>query len=280
MGTDRPYRWHGDGESPAREVELRPYRIGRCTVSNREFAAFIDATGYATEAERYGWSFVFHLFLPDDFPDTRAVAATPWWRQVFGADWAHPDGPQSDVEDRWDHPVVHTSWDDAQAYCKWAGMRLPTEAEWECAARGGLVQKRFVWGDEFSPGGQTMCNIFEGRFPVENTAEDGYVGTAPVDAFPANGFGLRNMAGNVWEWCNDWFHPTFHRSGSRTDPEGPLTGEARVMRGGSYLCHDSYCDRYRVSARSSNAPESSSGNLGFRVAGDPSAKLHEGVGSS
>lgn len=266
MGTDEPYRWHGDGESPAREVTLGSYRIGRCAVSNREFASFVDATGYVTDAERFGWSFVFHLLLPDEFPETRAVAGAEWWRQVHGADWADPAGPQSGVEALWDHPVVHVSWNDAQAFCSWAGSRLPTEAEWERAARGGLVQKRFVWGDEFAPEGVTMCNIFEGRFPVENTAEDGYVGTASVDAFPANGFGLHNMAGNVWEWCGDWFHPTFHRDGSRTDPVGPPTGEAKVMRGGSYLCHDSYCDRYRVSARSSNGLDSSVGNLGFRVA--------------
>lgn len=224
-------------------------------------------TGHQTEAEKFGWSFVFHLFLPDDFPDTRGVAATPWWRQVYGADWAHPAGPQSSLDGIGDHPIVHASWNDAQAYCAWAGGRLPTEAEWECAARGGLVQKRFVWGDEYSPGGQTMCNIFEGSFPVENTAEDGFVGTAPACSFPPNGFGLYNMAGNVWEWCTDWFHTAFHADGPRSDPQGPPSGESKVMRGGSYLCHDSYCNRYRVSARSSNTTDSSSGNLGFRVAG-------------
>ncbi|MFW2383558.1 MAG: formylglycine-generating enzyme family protein [Acidimicrobiales bacterium] len=268
MGTDEPYRYAGDGEGPARVITLSPYRISRYAVTNRQFAAFVEDTGYRTEAEQYEWSFVFHLFLPDDFPDTRAVAATPWWRQVFGADWSHPAGPQSSLDDVWDHPVIHVSWNDASAYCAWAGVRLPTEAEWEKAARGGLVQKQFVWGDEFSPGGRTMCNIFEGSFPAVNTAEDGYVGTAPVDAFPANGFGLHNVAGNVWEWCSDWFHTGFHASGPRTDPQGPTSGEAKVMRGGSYLCHDSYCHRYRVSARSSNTPDSSGGNLGFRVAAD------------
>ena len=268
MGTDASYRYSGDGEGPAREITLHPYRIAKHSVTNRQFAAFVEDTGYRTEAERYEWSFVFHLFLPDDFPDTRAVAATLWWRRVFGADWAHPDGPQSDLTDLWDHPVIHIAWTDAQAYCNWAGVRLPTEAEWESAARGGLVQKRFVWGDDFSPDGKTMCNIFEGDFPVENTAEDGYIGTAPVDAFPPNEFGLHNMAGNVWEWCSDWFHTDFHLTGPQTDPHGPPAGEARVMRGGSYLCHDSYCDRYRVSARSSNTADSSAGNLGFRVAGD------------
>ena len=269
MGTDEPFRYPGDGEGPAREITLHPYRISKYSVTDTQFRSFVDDTGYRTEAERFGWSFVFHLFLPDDFPDTRGVAATPWWRQVYGADWAHPVGPQSDLEGLAGHPVVHVSWNDAQAYCSWAGVRLPSEAEWEMAARGGLVQKRFVWGDELAPRGRTMCNIFEGNFPIENTAEDGYVGTAPVDAFPANGFGLHNMAGNVWEWCDDWFHSDFHIDGPRVDPHGPPSGEAKVMRGGSYLCHDSYCHRYRVSARSSNTPDSSTGNLGFRVAAGP-----------
>ncbi len=268
MGTDEPFRHPGDGEGPKREIALSAYRIGRHSVTNAEFAAFVDATAHTTQAEDFGWSFVFHLFLPDDFPDTRGVAATPWWRQVFGADWAHPQGPQSTIEGLRDHPVVHVSWNDAQAYCRWAGVRLPTEAEWEMAARGGLVQKRFVWGDEFQLDGQIMANIFEGRFPVENTAEDGYVGTSPVGTFPPNGYGLRDMAGNVWEWCRDWFHTTFHVDGPRADPSGPPSGQAKVMRGGSYLCHDSYCHRYRVSARSSNTADSSTGNLGFRVAAD------------
>jgi sulfatase modifying factor 1 len=269
MGTDEPYGYQGDGEGPAREITLRPFWISKYSVTNAQFRSFVDDTGYRTEAERFGWSFVFHLFLPDDFPDTRGVAATPWWRQVYGADWAHPAGPQSDLDGLAEHPVVHVCWNDAQAYCRWAGFRLPSEAEWEMAARGGLVQKRFVWGDELMPEGQTMCNIFEGSFPIENTAEDAYVGTAPVDAFPANGYGLHNMAGNVWEWCNDWFHTAFHIDGPRDNPNGPPGGEAKVMRGGSYLCHDSYCHRYRVSARSSNTPDSSTGNLGFRVAAGP-----------
>jgi sulfatase modifying factor 1 len=272
MGTNEDYRYPGDGEGPAREITLGAFRITKHSVSNAQFAAFIDDTGYRTETQQYEWSFVYHLFLPDDFPDTRAVEATPWWRQVYGADWAHPAGPHSNLDGLADHPVVHVTWTDAQAYCTWAGVRLPTEAEWEMAARGGLVQQRFVWGDEFAPDGQTMCNIFEGSFPVENTAEDGYIGTSPIDAFPPNGFGLHDMAGNVWEWTNDWFNTEFHADGPRTNPQGPPSGQAKAMRGGSYMCHDSYCHRYRVSARSSNTPDSSAGNLGFRVASDPTGE--------
>jgi len=268
MGTDEEYRYPDDGEGPARKVTIQAFRIARYTVTNEQFRAFIDATGYVTDAERFGWTFVFHLLLPDDFEETRAVASAPWWRQVYGADWSHPAGPQSNLDGFERHPVVHVSWADAQAYCAWAGVRLPTEAEWEFAARGGLEQKRFAWGDSFRPADETMCNIFEGRFPVENTAEDGYLATAPVDAFPPNGFGLHQVAGNVWEWCADWFDPVFHVDGPRVDPQGPPQGQARVMRGGSYLCHDSYCDRYRVSARSANSVDSSTGNLGFRVAAD------------
>jgi len=263
MGTDDPSGFPADGEGPIREVDVDSFSISATTVSNAQFSQFVQATGYETEAERFGWTFVFHLFLPDDFPPTRAVAAAPWWRQVEGASWSNPFGPHSDLDGLDDHPVVHVSWIDANAFCRWAGVRLPTEREWEFAARGGLVQERFPWGSDFKPAEQTMCNIFEGTFPIENTAEDGYVGTAPVDAFDPNGFGLHNVAGNVWEWCYDWFG-TIHGD----SPDGPDEGEAKVMRGGSFLCHDSYCNRYRVGARSSNTADSSTGNLGFRVATD------------
>ncbi|MCB0965683.1 MAG: formylglycine-generating enzyme family protein [Ilumatobacter sp.] len=272
MGTDEHTRWPSDGEGPTRHVVLDGYAIGRCTVTNAEFAAFVDATGHETEAERFGTSFVFHLLLPDDFPPTRGVVAAPWWREVEGADWRHPEGPQSDVAERMTHPVVHVSWNDAIAYCDWVGGRLPTEAEWERAARGGLEGHRYPWGDEFTPHGATMCNIFEGRFPDHNTADDGYVGTAPADAFPPNGYGLHNVAGNVWEWCADWFHRDTHRLDRGHNPTGPPSGRTRVIRGGSYLCHDSYCDRYRVAARTSNEPTSTTGNLGFRLAARPPSR--------
>lgn len=240
-------------EWPVREVDLTSFAIGRCAVSNAEFAAFVAATGHRTEAEQFGWSFVFAGLLPDDFPPTRAVAAAPWWRQVHGADWAHPEGPQSGLDDRADHPVVHVSRRDAEAYATWWGGRLATEAEWEHAARGGLVGAPFPWGTELEPGGEHRMNVWQGTFPTEDTAADGWRGTCPVDAFPANGHGLHNTTGNVWEWCaGPW---------SAADPAG-------VSRGGSYLCHASYCRRYRVSARQSHSPDSSTGNLGFRLAAD------------
>ncbi len=264
MGSGSDEGYPQDGEGPVREVILSPFWIERTAVTNRQFANFVTATGYLTVAERFGWSFVFGGQLPAGFPETRAVLDAPWWRQVHGACWSHPEGPQSTIATRLDHPVVHVSWDDALAYCEWAGRRLPTEAEWEYAARGGLVQQRYPWGDDLTPGGVHRCNVWQGDFPVTNTGEDGYLATAPADSFPPNGFGLFNMTGNVWEWCSDWFDPAFHISGPRTNPVGPPAGSVRVIRGGSYLCHESYCFRYRVAARSSNTPDASTGNTGFR----------------
>ena len=268
MGAEGDGTYPADGEGPVHRVRLSPFSIAAHAVSNDDFAAFVDATGHVTEAERFGWSFVFAGLLPDDFETTRGVAAAPWWRQVAGADLRHPEGPPSDIRDRGEHPVVHVSWNDAWAYCTWTGTRLPSEAEWEFAARGGLEDRRFPWGDELAPGGEHAMNVFQGTFPARNTCADGYAGTAPVGAFPPNGYGLYNTTGNVWEWCSDWFSPDSYRATPRTDPQGPASGTHRVMRGGSYLCHDSYCNRYRVAARSANTPDSSTGNLGFRVARD------------
>jgi formylglycine-generating enzyme required for sulfatase activity len=266
MGAPPGEGYPSDGEGPVHDVELSPFAIAPHTVTNDDFAAFVADTGFRSFAEQDGWSFVFGGLLPDDFPPTRAVAAAPWWRQVEGADWRHPEGPQSAVDGRGDHPVVHVAWIDAMAYCEWAGCRLPTEAEWEFAARGGLEQKRFPWGDELEPGGEHRMNVFQGSFPDPNTGADGFLGTCPVDAFEPNGFGLSNMTGNVWEWCADWFDPRTYRVAAPVDPTGPPTGSHRVMRGGSYLCHASYCTRYRVGARSANTPDSTAGNIGFRVA--------------
>jgi formylglycine-generating enzyme required for sulfatase activity len=206
--------------------------------------------------------------LPDDFPDTRAAARAPWWRQVFGATWRAPEGPQSSIDGRLDHPVTHVSWQDARAFCRWADARLPTEAEWEHAARGGLVQKRFPWGDDVEPEGGHRMNVWQGTFPSHNSLADGHLGTCPVDEYAPNAFGLHNMAGNVWEWCGDWFDNAYGSRGERVDPKGPARGQAKVIRGGSYLCHESYCNRYRVGARSSNTVDSTTGNMGFRCATD------------
>ena len=268
MGTDDARGYPADGEGPVHRVSLRPFWIDPFAVTNARFGEFVEATGHVTEAERFGWSFVFAGLLPDDFPETRGVATAPWWRQVEGVDWRHPEGPQSDLTGRAGHPVVHVSWRDALAYCAWAGLRLPTEAEWEYAARGGLEQKVYPWGDELTPGGVHRCNVWQGEFPRRNACEDGYYGTAPVDAFEANGFGLYNMAGNAWEWCGDWFSPTYYRGSPPDGPAGPSEGTHRVIRGGSYLCHESYCFRYRVAARSASTPDSSTGNTGFRAARD------------
>lgn len=252
MGSDDRWAYPDDGETPHPAV-VAPFAIDAYAVSNDRFADFAATTGYVTDAERYGWSFVFAGLLPDEFPPTRGVTAAPWWRQVEGADWSHPEGPQSGVDERLEHPVVHVSYNDALAYCEWAGTRLPREAEWEFAARGGLEGKAFPWGDELEPGGEHRMNIWQGAFPAENTRADGFYGTCPVDEFPPNGYGLHNTTGNVWEWTADWFTP----------------GDTRVQKGGSYLCHSSYCRRYRVAARQGNEPESSAGNLGFRCAADP-----------
>lgn len=254
MGSEDPDVNVADAEGPVREVKVDGFRIGAVTVTNARFGAFVKATGYVTEAEWFGWSFVFDQLVPGDVRRsvTQAVAEAPWWLPVPGAYWRAPEGPGTGIGDRRNHPVVHVSWHDAQAYCAWAGVRLPTETEWEYAARGGLVQARYPWGNELVPKGRHRCNIWQGRFPDHNTLDDGYLGTAPVKSFAPNGFGLFETSGNVWEWCANPFTATSE-------------DDSRVLRGGSYLCHDSYCNRYRVAARTSNIPDSSAGNIGFRV---------------
>jgi formylglycine-generating enzyme required for sulfatase activity len=267
MGNPRGDGYPQDGEMPVHEVSLTPFAIAATTVTNSQFASFVEETDYTTEAEEFGWSFVFAMFLPEDFEPTRAVQRAEWWRQVNGADWRHPEGPQSDIADRGDHPVVQISWNDAAAFCGWAGARLPTEAEWEYAARGGLEGMAFPWGNALEPDGKHLMNVFQGEFPTGNTCADGFAGTSPVKAFPANGYGLYEMTGNVWEMCSDSYSASSYELSDEVDPRGPdLPDDApRVQRGGSYLCHASYCKRYRVDARSHNTPESCAGNLGLRV---------------
>jgi formylglycine-generating enzyme len=239
-----------DAEEP-RPKMVAPFAIATTSVTNALFAAFVDATGYVTEAERFGWSFVFAGLLPDDFENTAGVVAAPWWRQVFGARWNHPEGRHSTIDHRPDHPVVQVTWNDAQSYARWVNARLPSEAEWEYAARAGATTT-FPWGDDLEPGGKHMMNVFQGDFPAKNTGADGWLGTCPVTAYEPNAFGLYNMVGNVWEWTSDAF--------------SPATPGRPVLKGGSYLCHASYCRRYRPAARMASTADSSTGNIGFRIA--------------
>ncbi|HLJ06194.1 MAG TPA: formylglycine-generating enzyme family protein [Acetobacteraceae bacterium] len=261
-GTDRPV-FSQDGESHRRTVEQKPFLIDPCAVTNAWFEEFVVATGYRTEAERIGWSAVF---CPDGPGAGRGDAPT-WWGRVDGADWRSPNGPGSAAFPQ--HPVVQVSWVDASAFATWAGGRLPTEVEWECAAAGGLRNPRYPWGEaepddsEFLP-----CNIWQGTFPSRNTAADGFIGTAPVDAFAANGFGLFNMVGNTWEWCADGFRVRSLARGTAERNAAARRQEMRVLKGGSYLCHRSYCHRYRIAARSGASPDSATPHVGFRIVFD------------
>ncbi|GLV38750.1 uncharacterized protein CBL_05749 [Carabus blaptoides fortunei] len=237
-------------------VIYRLHRYDKYEVSNQKFTEFIIKTGYKTEAEIFGDSFVFEKLVSDEekekYKDFRAVSA-PWWIKMEGVNWMKPEGPNSDIKSRMNHPVVHVSWNDAVKYCEYLNKRLPTEAEWEMACRGGLKQKLYPWGNKLMPKDQHWANIWQGEFPLSNTLDDGYLSTCPVDKFLQNNFGLYNMAGNVWEWTQDmWL-------------KNP---DERVKKGGSFLCHESYCWRYRCAARSQNTKDSSAGNLGFRCASD------------
>lgn len=262
VGTDAPVL-PLDGEGPQRLVEMRPFAIDPFATTNRDFQIFAAQTGYITEAERFGWSLVFRGFVPRVTQDMLSPDGPSWWCRVEGACWDHPEGPDSGIADRLDHPVVHVAWNDAHAYAEWAGARLPTEAEWEHAASGGRAG-RYPWGDGEPDDTFLPCNIWQGRFPHENTAADGHAGTAPVDAYASNGFGLFNMAGNVWEWCADPFRIwSIAKAAKARNARGD-----RLLKGGSYLCHRSYCHRYRIAARTGVSPDSSTGHAGFRLVYD------------
>lgn len=276
-------------ERPAHRVRVDGFWMDEHDVTNAEFRRFVEATGYRTTAERpVDWEQLQTqvapgtprpaeellqpgalVFMPTDGPvDPREM--NRWWRWVKGANWRHPEGPGSDLAGREEHPVVQVSWDDAAAYARWAGKQLPTEAQWEFAACGGLEGKRFAWGDEFKLGGKFMANTWTGDFPYNNTKEDGFVGTSPVKSFPPNGYGLYDMGGNVWNWVSDGYRPDAHvrqRAGSCCEhPEGPAFGHERVTKGGSFLCHASYCESYRPSARRGTPPDTGMSHIGFRCA--------------
>jgi formylglycine-generating enzyme required for sulfatase activity len=266
VGTSRP-EIRSDGEGLVSEMKLRPFAADAMPVTNARFAAFVAATGHVTEAEHFGWGPVFRGLLSDPVADLRSQPRIPWWVTCYGAWWAEPEGPGSHVRDRADHPVTHISWADASAFAAWSVGRLPTEAEWEHAARGGLEgDPRFPWGDrepddtDFLP-----CNIWQGRFPAENTCADGFLGTSPVGAFAPNAAGLYDMAGNVWEWTSEPFVIRSASRAARLRNAEARAANQKIMKGGSFLCHISYCYRYRIAARSGTSADSGSSNTGLRV---------------
>lgn len=266
VGTDRPMIAE-DGEGPRRQVKLAAFELENTTVTNARFAQFVAATGYVTDAERIGWSPVFRGLLG---PDAQGTSDTQfsWWVKVDGAIWSAPEGANSSIEQREDHPVVQVSLADARAFAAWCGGRLPSEAEWEHAARGGLGDPRFPWGDAEPDDETVYANIWQGQFPRTNTLADGYLGTSPVKAFMPNGAGLFGMSGNVWEWTADPFRVrSLSRQAKARNEQAARTNE-RVLKGGSFLCHISYCYRYRIAARSALTADSCASNAGFRVAYD------------
>lgn len=249
MGTDdgMPY------EAPVHTVEIKSFLIDEHEVTVAEYAKFVEATGYRTDAEKFGWSGVF-------------IIETGEWENVGGANWRFPEG--ENIKAKPNDPVVQVSWNDATAYAKWAGKRLPTEAEFEYAARGGLTGKKYSWGDELKPNGKPAANWWQGVFPGVNTNEDGFLSRAPVKSFPPNGFGLYDVTGNVWEWNADWYRDDYYENSPRVNPKGASAGDERVIRGGSFLCAENHCTNYRVAGRSHATPDSGLNNLGFRCVKD------------
>jgi formylglycine-generating enzyme required for sulfatase activity len=283
MADARP--WH--------RVYVDGYWMDKTEVTNQEFARFVKATGYVTVAERKPRREDYPLAPPENLVAGSVVFSPPahpvaldnhflWWSYLPAANWRHPEGPNSDIAKRMNHPVVHMAYEDAVAYCQWAGKRLPTEAEFEFASRGGLDRKKYVWGDEFMPGGKHMANTFQGHFPDANSAEDGYLATAPVGSFPPNGYGLLDMAGNVWEWTSDLYRADYYetlaaRGDIAINPKGPSDSfdpsepgaQKRVQRGGSFLCTDQYCARYIAGGRGKGELDTGTNHLGFRCVRDP-----------
>jgi formylglycine-generating enzyme required for sulfatase activity len=288
MGSDFPM--FRDAQ-PVHLVHVDGFFMDKTEVTNEQFERFVKATGYVTVAERVPTAQEFPgapaenlvagsvVFTPPSIP----VALNNhfrWWSYVHGADWRHPQGPESGISKKMDHPVVHVAYEDVLAFATWAGKRLPTEAEWECAARGGLGKKAYVWGDDFEPEGTAMANSFQGHFPDHNTSQDGYETTAPVGSFPPNGYGLYDMAGNVWEWTSDWYRSDYYQSLALTkvarNPHGPSDSfdpsepgvQKKVHKGGSFLCTDQYCARYMPGGRGKGAIDTGTSHLGFRLVKD------------
>ena len=277
-------------ERPIHDVKIKGFWMDRYEVTNDQFAKFVEATGYVTTAEQSPDPALFPDAPKENLVPGSVVFTPPprvetlnnhmqWWSYVKGANWRHPEGPDSDIKGRGNHPVVHVSWFDCEAYAKWAGKRLPTEAEWEYACRGGLEQNPYSWGRERFEKGMWMMNIWQGQFPNENLAQDGFKGTAPVGSFPPNSYGLHDMAGNVWEWVADWYRPDYYFKSPRDNPAGPVDSfdpdepgiQKRVGRGGSYLCSDMYCKGYRPAARQKTSPDTGLSHTGFRCAVDAPA---------